>query len=1399
MTGSPTDPASTRPADRTTAPHQAAARWKPHRAGIRNIWEYDDQVFEFADGRMILRGPNGSGKSNALALIFPFLFDGTMSAAAMDPFAGGRSMKSLLLGVLRDDARAGFRHDQRLGYVWLEFIRSTIPSDGTGNHGGTGGRGGNEYEYRTVGCGARARADGDARSWFFFTDRRVGIDLDLAPDGTPLTRGKLAETLGADAVVDRAEDHRRVVARDLLGIDPEALGKLNGLIRALRRPQLAGKLNVDELSAVLSNGLPAVATATLDDIAASLDDLERVQHELAAVRDALATVDAFLPTYRTYLTGEARERAQGVVDHDRRLTTERRGLERLRNRHTELTTHDTALRDERSATETHQAETAAEREALKDSERFKGAQALQQEELRAVDLEQAAQAATERCDEAVAQAEQLATRADETERAAQQAETDADRALQDTMDRADRVRATWSLEQDAQQHPDHLAAAIAVMVRERRAAVTTMRAAIRTFETAVQTHRNAQAARSNADAAADAATQALTQATETRDGLRDELAGLVATWLADAPGVSDDDRQMLQGLIGRATDGEAVAFDDQFRLVTAAHRDALRDEHGSWLRAISDTGDERADVQTQRDAVAAEEDVGPPVPLWRTAERTGRPGAPLWACCDFADDAGLDPAERANLEVALDAAGLLDAWIAPDGTVGDGHDVWLHATDPADAPPGRAVDGGRDDRNTDTPATLADVLAVVVPDGSGLVPATISNVLAEIGLGSVGVAVDTHGHFTLGPLTGRATKAAPEFIGATSRAERRARRLADFDAELARLDAESTRLAAQRDRVADAIRSLQATADQAPDARPLVAAGAQVVTQRRRVTDAQDHAQIAATAEAEAAAAVEQARSDRETRATRLGVPATHDALDGFTTLVEAFGDAGRDAVQLRTRAGERAELAAQQRSDADAAHHAAKDRTDDATAADRDAKAQRRRADTLRKSLGDDVTAVFDEVAALGRRIDELTGTIRSLGADIEANQAALGEASASIDAAQARIDETQQVLADAQDRLGVLRRDEVLTLVGLPGTEMPLDPVRFATWLADHIDEPADDADHIAATRAMDRAQKQLIDDLHHGYAASIAHDDDLIFVEVTGEDRSVFGVAELRDRLDRQAAEMEQHLTDSDREIFERHLLNRVSHELRRLLGEADEFVAGVNEALARTATASGLRIELRWEAAGDDPDTAKALGLLRRDTAQMGDDDRAALRRFFDLAIRRQRAEDPDDGYRANLETVVDYRQWHRFQPFLVGPDGRARLTRNRFRGLSGGEQAVALHLPLFAAAAAHYDRADPGAPRLVALDEAFAGIDEAMRGDLLGLTVAFDLDVLLTGHELWGAYAQVPAIAVHDLLRRPPLEGVSVLSLRWDGHDLLDAPTTEAPGRPATPPDEGLFAPSPGQE
>ena len=55
---------------------------------------------------------------------------------------------------------------------------------------------------------------------------------------------------------------------------------------------------------------------------------------------------------------------------------------------------------------------------------------------------------------------------------------------------------------------------------------------------------------------------------------------------------------------------------------------------------------------------------GPP------AFATSRPGAPLWKVTDFAP--GLSDDERAGLEAALEAAGILDAWVTPEGNLVDG-------------------------------------------------------------------------------------------------------------------------------------------------------------------------------------------------------------------------------------------------------------------------------------------------------------------------------------------------------------------------------------------------------------------------------------------------------------------------------------------------------------------------------------------------------------------------------------------------------------------------------------------------------------------------------------------------------------------------------------------------------
>jgi ABC-type Na+ transport system ATPase subunit NatA len=67
-------------------------RYRLARAGVLNVWQYDEQVFELADGRMLLRGANGAGKSKTLEMLLPFVLDGDKRRLSA---AGGQYHTSL--------------------------------------------------------------------------------------------------------------------------------------------------------------------------------------------------------------------------------------------------------------------------------------------------------------------------------------------------------------------------------------------------------------------------------------------------------------------------------------------------------------------------------------------------------------------------------------------------------------------------------------------------------------------------------------------------------------------------------------------------------------------------------------------------------------------------------------------------------------------------------------------------------------------------------------------------------------------------------------------------------------------------------------------------------------------------------------------------------------------------------------------------------------------------------------------------------------------------------------------------------------------------------------------------------------------------------------------------------
>src|SRR5581483_8022971 len=250
-------------------PTPTKTRFMPLRAGVLNVWEYDDQQFWFADGRLLLRGRNEAGKSKVLELLFPFVLDGDMSPKKLDPFdTANKSMWWNMIGFHKERTVA-------IGYLWIEFGR--LDEAGVA-------------DYQTVIVGLQAtRAERKVVPWFAITPQRIDVDLDLAPGRVCRTQESFTKALTPEArYATKAVVHRANVGSRLFAMSPERFDNLLHLLRQLRKPKLADKLDNKKLSSVLTDALPPL-------------DESRIE--------PLATGFGFLDVYRAYARTQVRQRA----------------------------------------------------------------------------------------------------------------------------------------------------------------------------------------------------------------------------------------------------------------------------------------------------------------------------------------------------------------------------------------------------------------------------------------------------------------------------------------------------------------------------------------------------------------------------------------------------------------------------------------------------------------------------------------------------------------------------------------------------------------------------------------------------------------------------------------------------------------------------------------------------------------------------------------------------------------------------------------------------------------------------------------------------------------------------------------------------------------------------------
>jgi uncharacterized protein (TIGR02680 family) len=1335
-------------------PAPCSERWKPLRAGLIDMFYYDAEEFWFHDGRLLLRGNNGTGKSKVLALTLPFLLDGELAPHRVEP-DGDRQKKmewNLLLGGKHPNP-------ERLGYTWLEFGRRG--ADGT-------------TEFRTIGCGLKAVAGrGIARHWFFVTAQRVGEDLHLLPASrVPLTREKLREEIdGHGLVYDRAVDYRRAVDEALFGLGEHRYEALVNLLIQLRQPQLSKKPDEKLLSLALTEALPPLNPGLVTTVADAFRGLDEERDALQALEEARQAANEFLRHYGRYAMIAAKRKAAGPRQAQSRYEQLGRDLAAAEEAFTAADAQLRTAQRELGELEQRRIQLDARREALQQDPAMRDAERLEQMRDEARRRDETARIREQDRDRLSAEVRKRSGKADETTRRAEAARNVLSVAQRQAGETAVAARCAQDHRTTAegweQDLPRARRATQAVADRQSQAVGQLERL----LTEAEDRRRVLQAARAEEDrltAEVQAAAERLTAAEQESAGRAWELARAYRVYLYGLAELRIGDPDELIGAVeawaarGDGANPAAATIDDAARAAgtelgrLGAELSARRAAHAGHAH----------ELETDIERLRAGGHDAPPVPHTRPPGiRDDRPGAPLWKVTDFAPD--VPEQHRASLEAALEAAGILDAWVTGDGELVDGDVTVVSGLAPVPGP------------------SCASVLVPAIDYGDAqagvLSPDTVRAVLSAIGLGRAdGTWVATDGRWANGVLGGAWRKDSAGYIGEGAREAARRARIARLSEELleeraavGELDAAIAEVSVRRERLADEHRAVP------PDA-AVREAHTVAAAERRRRGELREQQARAATLCGQRTEELDAAVRRAGEFASDVGLPAEPSELAEVKVGVGAY----RLALAGLWPAAEASQAAARTADEASAelaeSHGRLDEATEAATVARDEASAAQAMYDALFQTAGAAVEDLYRQLGEVRRDLEQRGAAEKAARAVEQRALGDRGKAEGVRERLRAEIEEAVRTrdaaIAEFQSfaATGLLR-------VALPSLEAP-DVTRPwaatpAVLLARAVNaalESVDDGDG-----PWDRIQKRVTEEhklladamARHGHSAGLTLSEGAIVVDVVFQGRS-HDIPGLAAALTEEAEQRARLLSAREREILENHLLNEVAGTLHELITAAEAEVRQMNEELESRPTSTGMKLRLIWQQARNAPDGLDQVrNKLRQTIDAWSAGDRTAVGTFLQQRIAAEHADNPAAGWTEALTAALDYRRWHEFV-IQRYQDGHWRPATGP---ASGGERALAASVPLFAAASAHYKSAgNPNAPRLIALDEAFAGVDDDSRAKCLGLLATFDMDVVMTSEREWGCYPQVPGLAICQLARQDGVDAVLVTPWRWDGRERRPA-------------------------
>ena len=1342
-------------------------RWIMNRLGFVNFWVYDTEEFPFRNGKLLLRGLNGSGKSITTQSCIPYILDGDRTPSRLDPFGTkDRKMEYYLLG----DPDSG--KEESTGYIYLEFKKPE------------------SRQYRTVGIGLHARKGMKMNTWGFciLDGRRVGFDIMLYREaGTekiPLDAKALREKLGdKNPFTERPTEYKTIVAKHIFDIDGDSITDFEQLMNILiktRSSKLASKENLkpEQLYAILNESLQPLSEEELHPIVDAMNKIEEIHHKVDEMQSVLRAVKYVSAEYDKYNRYMLWKKAAAYSKKNKETSEAAAEKEEL----------DIMISENSSKKSEAKADLDELEKRLKDLKREQASlnyddinKRIQEKE----NAEESLDEARKRRDNKQISIDGKKEKVSIKYREQQEIEQKVSGFVYEIQ------KQTEVLEEYSEFVPplhnnyirgiktdDNFGADSVKYVNE----INNYRERLRNVLSVIEQRDSENEALEKAEKCFDDAKRAEENA---RDSLKKAEKML-----------SDEKDRMIENFYRSAKENREFTIEENLlakieTLIadyegegTSGDLLNLLSNHKSYIesklyRIIAKRETEYKDAKCDYDASLTEleelKNTSEPVPE-RSGQRAharkllsekGIEYRSFYECIDF--KSGVDGSAKAILEAELADMGILDALVVPEMQAGAALKELGSLSDCMIV---------SDNKYADHESPF-----FAISEGCELkneAAAIIGALSADNGFG---IKINADGYYKNGILEGHSTdETDARFIGAESRKKYRNKQIMELTEKCAELLALYENAQSELDTARGRLNSLNEEYEPLTDFGDINAALKIVTKEQAELACKVQEASAAESAFEQVKRRAENLKSQLEIESKGISYRKNAETylraiceIGSYSEVLQSICSLSSEKKQCVFIGDNIKENIEVLESDIDFALLDMEDIENSIHGYEETIRLcnefldRPENRDTAKRAA-----EIYKEIQTAEKNVTDAKNTISKCEALIEEHSKQLNKSKEKL----SKLIEEETLLANylmEEYRLGLVIEDKELTSAQCAERAEKSVPEEYRGKSLVDIQNSLQKTfhNHLGSTAA--EYDPAINDDYFDNGAEDCVRKRSII--ELTWQGKKI-SPAVFEAEIQKEIDECRLYLKAGEEKMFTETLMDTVSKKLYYRIGSSKKWVASMAELMEAINTSMKLAFSLRWNpkkyAGAEQLEFRELYSILGKSKELIRPEDYEKLSAYFKEKIefeKRQFEERGEDvNYSELVKNVLDYRKWFEFR-LLCKPantDKFTELTVSRFNTFSGGERALSLYIPLFAAVAAQYEKAGDQAPKILALDEAFAGVDDSNISEMFGLLEKLGFGYIVNSQALWGCYETVPSLEIAELFHERDSDFISVVQYEWDG-------------------------------